>query len=108
MRVRRRMLMMSNVVDLAAARAEREPHTSGPCLCLGCRHEWFGVIPTGVDVVDCPSCGLEKGIRRGLIGPPECALVWTCDCGNTYLLFTPLGCMCPVCGLGWDRSELWK
>ena len=74
--------MSGNVISLAKAREEREPHWAGSCICLGCRHEWTGVGPVGVTVcLDCPSCGLSKGVLKYLFGAQEGDLVFECSCG---------------------------
>ena len=69
------------VISLAQAKAEREPHWSGNCVCLGCRHEWVGVGPMGTHVcLQCPSCDLPKGVVKHPFGCPEGALLLGCNC----------------------------
>jgi hypothetical protein len=81
---------MSNVISLAAAKEERQPHWAGSCHCLECKHEWAGVGPVGtVAHLECPQCHLPKGVVRNLFGPDEGdhALVCT-DCGNdTFTIY---------------------
>ena len=87
---------MSNVIEF---KPSEETHAQGPCICLGCRHEWIGVWPVGVTVFECPKCGLEKGTPHGLMqfGNEE-QLIRVCDCGNEFFLLTPEGHMCAKCG----------
>lgn len=75
---------MADVVDFSAARAEREPHWAGSCVCLGCRHEWTGVGPIGAVVaLECPSCQLRKGVVKCLFGGQVGDAVLHCtDCGS--------------------------
>jgi hypothetical protein len=70
-----------SVVSLAAAREERQPHLMGECLCIGCRHEWAGVAPVGVWLMECPSCGSMKGIWRNPIGASPGDSFFSCVCG---------------------------
>lgn len=85
---------MGDVVSLDEAR----PHTSGPCTCLGCHHEWVGAVPVGVDVIQCPRCLLDKGVRAGLV-LSDTPVLMCAKCDNTFLLVT-MDCelLCPVCG----------
>lgn len=70
------------VVSLAAAREERQPHWSGPCVCLGCRHEWEAIAPVGSHVgLECPACELPKGVVKYPFGPIEGDYALVCDCG---------------------------
>lgn len=75
------------IVSLAKAREEREPHWSGECVCLGCRHEWVGVGPIGTaDHLECPSCGLPKGTVKHPFGAQAGDLALTCaQCGGEAL-----------------------
>lgn len=71
---------MSKVIDLAAARTERRPHWSGPCVCLGCRHEWVGVGEEGHSFsLECPECKLPKGTVKYPFGADNDDLVLTCQ-----------------------------
>lgn len=71
-----------SVVSLAAKREERGPHWEGKCVCLGCRHEWHGVGPMGSTVcLECPSCGLPKGVVKNLFGARVGDIELRCDCG---------------------------
>ncbi|RZO82993.1 MAG: hypothetical protein EVA65_15740 [Oceanococcus sp.] len=79
-------------------KAPKDPHVSGGCVCLGCRHEWVGVWPVGVVTFECPACGLSKGVAKGLCYPGEGELIRECDCGNEFFLIRPQGHMCAACG----------
>lgn len=68
-----------SVIDFAAARAEREPHWTGTCKCVGCRHEWVGVAPVGTLWLDCPSCGLPKGTPKHPFGAAEGDCLFVCN-----------------------------
>jgi Zn finger protein HypA/HybF involved in hydrogenase expression len=90
------------VVSLAEARKVRdvepeETHVTGPALCLGCRHKWHAVRPTGVHEFECPSCSASKGIGLGLVFRSD-ELHWVCKCGNEYFLVTGARIYCPNCG----------
>jgi hypothetical protein len=63
-------------------RDARRPHWEGTGHCVGCRHEWEGVGPSGVLWVECPSCGLPKGTPKYPFGAVE---------GDTLLTCTPCG-----------------
>ncbi len=70
------------VISLAQARQERRPHWQGKCICLGCRHEWEGVGEVGCHTgLECPECGLEKGVTRYLYGAQIGDAVLACNCG---------------------------
>lgn len=79
---------MGDIVPFkVASREEYDPHWSGPCVCLGCRHEWVGVGPLGfTSNLDCPECELPKGTTKYPFGASEGDLVLTCgDCGGEAL-----------------------
>lgn len=73
------------VISLADERVARQPHWEGPCVCLGCRHEWHGVAPVGEMFVDCPSCGLPKGHPKHPFGAQQGDTVFECSCGSEAL-----------------------
>jgi hypothetical protein len=76
-----------SVVSLSQWKQENQPHWSGPCVCLHCRHEWVGVGPIGdTHSLDCPSCGLPKGVVKHLFGPKTGDAVLTCKCGSEALI----------------------
>jgi hypothetical protein len=59
-----------------------EPHVTGEALCLGCRREWVCVAPVGVFRLECPSCGLMRGVFKQKVGagPDEKNIICMCDC----------------------------
>ena len=79
--------MVSKVIDFASAKEERQPYWTGPCVCLGCRHEWVGVGPTPFGGnMDCPSCELPKGTVKFPFGAAENDLLLICsNCGGEAL-----------------------
>lgn len=75
-----------SVVSLSAARESRQPHWTGKCVCLGCRHEWEGVGPIGMhSSLECPSCELPKGVVRNLFGCAVGDQELQCNCGSEAL-----------------------
>jgi len=74
-----------------------EGHLSGPAICLGCGYIWQAVSPVGViAALECPRCGLDKGVLRGLVEPE--GAYFRCKCG-CYLYFILVdGCQCLMCG----------
>lgn len=95
------------VISFQAKKAERDPHWSGKCKCLGCGHEWVGVGPIGVMIVDCPSCNLPKGHIKHLFGPQEGDSVFQCMCGSealtAYYNKGQFRLVCMACGI--DQSN---
>jgi len=87
----------NNVVSLDSAR----PHMRGPAKCLNCDHEWEAVDLVGSQILECPECGLDKGIWAALNLPKEGDLVWTCNgCDGIYFFrVSGEGWMCATCGL---------
>lgn len=77
---------MAEVVSFAKAKEERSPHWAGPCVCLGCGHEWTGVGPIGECVVSCPSCGLKKGHTKYLFSGDDGDMQFRCNCGSEALV----------------------
>lgn len=84
------------VIDIAQAKADREPHLSGTGVCLACRHEWVAVAPVGTVWMECPACSLERGRFKGSVGMG--GLHWHCKCGNDLFHATQDGMYCPNCG----------
>jgi hypothetical protein len=71
---------MSTVIDLASVREERKPHWSGPCVCIGCRHEWVGTGTAPYEGnLQCPACELPKGVVKYPFGAAEGDMVLTCS-----------------------------
>lgn len=75
------------------------PHTFGDIICLACKHNWQGVTPVGKEGFECHNCGLFRGVRAGLSGPPEGSIALVCNqCQNTYWWVLPHCLMCANCG----------
>lgn len=72
--------MTDKIVDLAAARKEREPHMTGAAACMVCHHSWVGVAPIGTHELECPECHSIKGyyVNPVVIGEER----WHCHCGS--------------------------
>ena len=68
------------VIDIAQAKADREPHLSGSAVCLACKHEWVAVAPVGTVWMECPACSLERGRYHGPVQLDRDH--WHCHCGN--------------------------
>lgn len=74
---------MGEIVPFAPAAAapadDSEPSWAGPCVCLGCRHEWVGVGPIGYHAnLTCPECALPKGTIKYPFGADAGDEVLTC------------------------------
>ena len=87
------------VVELAAVREERSPHTSWQARCLDCHHEWVAVAPLGTYWLTCPSCSLLRGKYIFAFNFDK-DLHWTCACGNDLFYMLNYACYCPNCGTG--------
>lgn len=85
--------MKGELIDLDSKR----PHTSGPVVCLECKHKWTGVIPVGTTSVQCPNCGTAKGTREGFVCPPDFTF-YECPCGNYHFFIGVDGAICCCCG----------
>lgn len=85
---------MSNVTNISDYR----PHKSGLAICLHCSHEWAAVSQINVHNLECPECGLEKGVYQGLASPPEGSLVYECECGCQRFEILISGAFCINCG----------
>ena len=93
---------MGDVIDLQ----EYLPHSTGPCVCLQCRHEWIGVVPVRVNSIKCPECGTFKGCRAGLIIPADSALLICPACDNELNYALAAGrVLCACCGTLFDFPE---
>ena len=89
---------MSDVIDLDSKRNENRPHTSGPVVCLACRHRWIAVCPVGTIGLECPECRLLRGVHEYQV-MPENGIIWACGCGNNLFFVTAKGnALCPNCG----------
>jgi hypothetical protein len=94
---------VAEVVSLADAKAARTLHLEGPAQCVGCRHEWQAVAPVGVEHLECPACGLHKGLWAKPVQRGE--QIWRCNCGGELFRIAPhVGPYCANCGAeqtGW-------
>ena len=96
---------MAEIVDFAQAKLENSPHLAMLAICLGCRKEWTSVAPIGmVSDLECPGCGLMKGVSKTLIGGDNNDMIYRCKCGSEALtaIITPAGAMrlrCMLCGI---------
>ena len=82
----------SNIINIF----EHKAHLSGDAKCLGCQHEWQAVAPVGTTELECPGCGLWKGVYACMTAPDT---VWQCDCGNQHFYIDDEGAICARCGV---------
>lgn len=92
---------MNNVVPFnrEPANDEATQWGQGWAFCLGCKHTWQAVAPTGTTELKCPSCETMKGKWKFEFFPPESTCVRECNCGNQLFYLTPEGHMCANCGI---------
>lgn len=84
---------MGDVVNIVTHR----PHRTGNAVCVGCCHRWVAVTPAGVTGLDCPACGLPKGV---FIGLAETELdQWQCCCKGFVFFIDEQGPYCANCGV---------
>lgn len=76
-----------------------EPHLSGKAQCLECKAEWEAVTPIGTISMECPVCGLMKGVHKGIAVPQE---AWICNCGCYHFFANREGVHCCYCGVTQD------
>lgn len=98
--------MTTKITSLADHKASKQPHMSGEAVCLVCKHKWVAVAPTGTHQLECPSCGLHKGIFVALASSADDTLVWNCDCGNIYYEARTVGLLCIICGTNHPYANL--
>ena len=91
---------MTKVYDFEKERVSREPHMSGPATCLECGHEWQAVAPVGTYQMECPECGLFKGVYSGLCqgGPEDTHYLMCSNCEYAVFNISPSGIWCCYCG----------
>lgn len=71
-----------SVISFEKYKAKNSPHWSGTAYCVGCKHEWEAAAPTGTINIECPVCGLPKGVPKYPFGADIGDAVLTCtDCG---------------------------
>ncbi len=85
---------MGDVVDMQAYR--EDPHLAGEAHCMACGHDWVAVVPVGETHLDCPGCGMTRGVLRYPCEREEAH--WTCNCGNQLFKVSPSSIYCPQCG----------
>jgi Zn finger protein HypA/HybF involved in hydrogenase expression len=96
---------MSEIIDFAKAKLERDPHTSGEAICLHCRHTWQAVAPVAVFDLECPECRTMQGVWNYHLMPAN-GDVFVCNCGNNLFILQSNGRkMCPACGTYSDWNE---
>lgn len=102
--------MNGKVTDLAQARAEREPHMSGPARCQHCSHEWVAVAPVGIYAgMRCPNCHSERGHFTQFTMPADGIDRFACNtCGSQVYTILREGAQCIGCGVlhSWDDLQL--
>lgn len=82
---------MGEVIDILA----KQPHLSGGFVCLECKASWTGVAPVGVLHVECPKCGILKGVVSSTVLPSAAA---QCFCGCFHFYVSPDETLCCYCG----------
>jgi hypothetical protein len=90
--------MGERVVDLAEERERRRPHTAGKVLCLACSHRWTAAVPVGVAELECPSCGLVRGVWCLPLELEVGTHKWVCDCGADLFKLADRAAVCARCG----------
>lgn len=84
---------MGTIHDLS----EKLPHMTGEALCLHCKRKWQAVAPIGTVILDCPECGLGKGVFANIAFPDR--EHWQCHCGCGAFCVTQKGIHCLMCGV---------
>lgn len=89
----------AEVIDLEAFKEAAKEYMRGPARCLHCRHAWEARVLVGtISSLECPHCGLFKGVLEGLIEPGPDGRRWVCDCGCDLYYILPDGVQCLQCG----------
>lgn len=83
------------IVDLAEYKLKNSEHLEGTGVCLHCKHEWEAIVPTGVVCIQCPQCGLHRGVLKGCCSPEW---MWECMCGCRFFFLTTEKAICANCG----------
>lgn len=114
---------VSNVVDFAAAKKEREetptPMWRGRGKCLDCKHEWMAACPYLDDYgaqleLECPQCKTMRGVWMGQFAPAPGELLFICGCGAAQFAIIKTGPQCVGCGrehawdtvmTGWEEND---
>lgn len=90
-------MTLARVIDLAAVKANLQPHAAGQARCLACQHTWAAVAPNVLDWLECPSCRVYAGRFINHVEKVGEAH-WTCGCGNDLFFIQPDKIYCPMCG----------
>ncbi len=102
--------MTGDVADLDQARAERQPHLSGPARCQHCKHEWIAVAPVGQYAgLDCPGCDSSRGYFTQHVTPADGVERFACSaCDCQVFTVRREGAQCIGCGVlhSWDDLQL--
>ena len=86
---------MGNILQFPSKEKE---HLCGSALCLACKHIWEAVAPVGtICSLECPECGVFKGIFRGVTQPDGQRFVCNCGCDLYYIVLD--GYQCLMCGV---------
>ena len=83
---------MAEIINLQ----KKRPHMTGDALCLQCSYKWVAVAPIGFVELECPECGIWKGVFIGMTAPET---VYQCECGNQHFYIDDHEAMCAKCGL---------
>lgn len=71
--------MSAEIIPFKRAARENQRYGTGPCVCLGCRHAWTGVLEVPATAnLECPACGLPKGTLKYPFGAGEGDEVLVC------------------------------
>ena len=83
---------------------DHRPHREGQAKCAHCRHTWHAVAPVDAGNLECPECGLCKGVWYGVHMVPEGEEHFECQCGNSFFELSKSGPLCIDCGekFTWD------
>lgn len=85
---------LNNVIDINAHR----DHLSGEAICLVCRHTWIAVAPCGTIQLECPACGIEKGVFSRTAHCSPYLYCSACGCSH-FSIDTNWSAYCLVCGV---------
>lgn len=91
--------MNDNVVQL---QPEPASYIQGQACCLACKHEWVAVVPAGTVFLECPSCGVHKGVTKYPCDVDSGRAHWVCNCGCYYFFIDEdtKNIKCANCGVG--------
>lgn len=89
-----------------------DPHSTGPAICRGCKHEWVAVTPTNGLELECPSCSTMKGCFKWTYAASPGQYVFACGCGcEDFFIMAPnktatAAVYCRNCGE--EKQEWWS